>query len=137
MSDANKALYKRFNDEVIGKKNIAAIDELLAPSFVEHNPMPGTPADREGLKQALGMLLSAFPDLNSTTNFLVAEGDLVVGHHTTTGTNQGEFMGMPATGKKMRMDEIHIVRIVDGKAVEHWGLVDDMAMMQQLGMMPS
>ena len=104
MSDTNKALYMRFIDEVIGKKNIAIIDELLAPSFVDHNPIPGMAADREGVKQGMGMFLSAFPDLSSTTDFVVAEGDLVVGHHTTTGTNQGEFMGMPATGKKMRMD---------------------------------
>jgi hypothetical protein len=59
----------------------------------------------------------------------------VVGHQTTTGTNQGEFMGAPATGKSIEVSEIHIVRIVNGKAVEHWGLMEDMAMMQQLGLM--
>ncbi len=136
MSEANKALYKRFVDEAIGNKSPAVLDELIASNFVDHNPIPGTPADREGLKQGLNMLFSGFPDLSATTDFMVAEGDLVVGHHTTTGTHQGEFMGIPATGKKVQITEIHIVRIIGGKAVEHWGLTDDAAMMQQLGVMP-
>ncbi len=133
MSEQNKALYRRFIDEVIGRKNLGAIDELLAPDFVDHNPMPGLLPNREGMKQAMSMFLSAFPDMQSDISFFVAEGDLVVGHHTTTGTHQGEFMGIPATGKKVSFDEIHTVRIVNGKAVEHWGLADDAAMMQQLG----
>ena len=133
MSEENKALYQKFIAEVIGKKDLAVLDKLVAPNFVDHNPIPGTPATREGMKQGISMLFSAFPDLQSPITFLVAEGDLVVGHHTTTGTHQGEFMGIPATGKKIQVDEIHIVRIVNGKAVEHWGLLEDMAMMQQLG----
>jgi hypothetical protein len=81
------------------------------------------------------MFVEAFPDVRSTVNFLVAEGDLVVGHQTTTGHHQGEFMGVPATGKSVTVDEIHIVRIVNGQAVEHWGLANDMAMLAQLGVM--
>ena len=133
MSEQNKALYRKFVAEVIDKKNLAVLDELVASNFVDHNPIPDTPATKEGMKQGITMLHSAFPDLKSPVTFLVAEGDLVVGHHTTTGTHQGEFMGIPATGKKIQVDEIHIVRIDNGKAVEHWGLVEDMAMMQQLG----
>ena len=89
------------------------------------------------MKQALAMIFGAFSDFKSTVNFMVAEGDLVVGQHTTTGIHQGDFMGIPATGKSVRFDEIHIVRIVNGKAVEHWGLSEDMSMMQQLGAMPA
>lgn len=133
MSEQNKALYRKFTDEIIAKKNLAMIDELIAPNFVDHNPIPGTPATRESMKQGLGMFLKAFPDLQSRNNFLVAEGDLVVGLDTTTVTHQGEFMGIPATNKKIQINEIHIVRIANGKAVEHWGLVEEMAMMQQLG----
>ncbi len=81
------------------------------------------------------MFFAAFPDMRSDTTFLLADGDCVVGHHTTIGTNQGDFMGMPATGKRVEVTEIHIVRFADGRAVEHWGLVDDVSMMQQLGIM--
>ena len=105
MSEGNKALYRKFVDEVVNKRNIAAIDHFLAPDFVDHNPIPGTPLGAEGLKQGTGMLFGVFPDMNSSTTFTVAEGDLVVGHHVTTGTHQGDFMGIPATGKKIQIDE--------------------------------
>ena len=134
MSEQNKALYRKLIDEVIGNKNLSVIDELAAPNFVDHNPIPGTPATRDGLKQQMEMFLVGFPDLRTSITFLVAEGDLVVGHHTTTGTHQGEFMGIQATGKTIQVDEIHIVRIANGQAVEHWGLADEMNMMQQLGL---
>lgn len=136
MSEENKALYKKFIDEVINKKNLDVVNDLIGPGFVDHNPMPGTPPGSEGMKQAMEMFISAFPDMTSDLTFLVAEGDLVVGHQTTKGTHKGDLMGIPATGKKVEFAEIHIVRIKDGKAVEHWGLADGEAMMQQLGVMP-
>jgi predicted ester cyclase len=87
------------------------------------------------MRQGMETFLRAFPDIRSRVDFMVADGDLVVGHHTTTGTQAEEFLGIPATGKSFRVDEIHIVRIVDGKAVEHWGLADDLNMLQQLGVL--
>jgi predicted ester cyclase len=136
MSEANKAEYRRFVTEVIGKKNVDAIDEFIDPDFVDHNPAPGLPADREGMKQVMGMFFAAFPDLEETTEFLVAEGDMVVGRHVTRATHTGELFGIPATGKKVEFDEIHIVRLRDGKAIEHWGLSNESALMAQLGVMP-
>lgn len=137
MSEQNKALYRRFVDEVVNKKNLAVIDELMAPDYLEHEEMPpGLPSGVEGQKLMMGMLFSAFPDLQSSTDVLIAEGDLVVGHHTTTGTHTGDFMGIPATGKRISIGEVHIVRIVNGKGVEHLGQVDMMGMMQQLGVVP-
>ena len=85
----------------------------------------------------MGMFFSAFPDLHSTIDQLIAEGDIVAGRMTTTGTHRGEFMGIPPTGKRVTFSEIHIVRIADGKAVEHWGNSDDLGMMQQLGVIPT
>ncbi len=137
MSEENKAYYRRFIDEVINKKNVALIDELVAPDYIEHDDVPGLPANRDGLKQLIGMMFSGFPDHQTATDDLVAEGDTVVGRHTTTGTHKGEFMGIPATGKQVTVAEIHIVRIVNGKAVEHWGQVDELGMMQQLGVVPA
>ena len=116
MSEQNKALYRRFVDEVVNKRNLAVIDELMTPDYIEHDEMPpGIASGTEGLKQMMGMFLSAFPDLQSTTEQVVAEGDMVVGHHRTTGTHTGDFMGIPATGKRISMREIHMVRIVNGR----------------------
>ena len=137
MSEENKANFRRFMDEVINNKNLDAIDELMTADYIDHDPPPGVEPGAAGMKQMMGMFFAAFPDLSSNVIQLVAEGDLVVGVMTTTGTHKGEFMGVPATGKRFSMTEVHMVRVVDGKAVEHWGVGDSMAMMQQLGAIPS
>ena len=137
MSERNKALYRRFVDEIINGKNTDVISELMAADMVDHNLMPGQAPGLEGMQQMMTMFLGAFPDLHSTIDVLMAEGDLVAGRMTTTGTHKGDFMGIPATGKQVKFTEVHIVRIANGKAVEHWGNSDDMAMMQQLGVVPS
>ena len=137
MSEENKALFRRFIDEVVNKHNVDVIDELMEPNFIEHNLPPGAAPGVAGMKQFMGMFFSAFPDLKSTVGEMVAEGDKVVGFMTTTGTHKGDFMGIPASGKQFTMSEIHMVRIANGKAVEHWGLADDMAMMQQIGAIPA
>ena len=137
MSEANKALYRRFIDDVINKQNVAVIDELIAPNITAHNPAPGQEPGVEGMKNLMSMSFAAFPDLNSNLDFMVAEGDIVARRMTTTGTHKGDLMGIPATGKKITMTEIHIFRIANGKAVEHWANVDALGMMQQLGVIPS
>ncbi|MGH7601513.1 MAG: ester cyclase, partial [bacterium] len=86
--------------------------------------------------QTMGMFRTAFPDLQVTVEDIIAKGDKVWVYTTMRGTNKGEFMGMPATGKKIEVKGIDIVRFVNGKAVEHWGVSDDLTMMQQLGMIP-
>ena len=102
MSEANKALYRRFVDEVINKKNLAVMDELMNPDYIEHDEMPpGMASGVEGMKQMMGMFFSAFPDMQTTTEDVIAEGDLVVGRHITTGTHRGDFMGIPATGSRL------------------------------------
>ena len=136
MSEENKALYRRFIDEIIINKNVDAIDNLMSADMIEHNPVPGQTPSREGMKQLMSMFFSAFPDLHSSIDVLVAEGDIVAGRMTTTGTHKGDFMGIAATGKQVNFTDTHIVRIVNGKAVEHWGNSDDMTMMQQLGVIP-
>ena len=89
------------------------------------------------MKEMMSMFFAAFPDLRSTIDLLVAEGDVVTGHMTTEGTHNGDFMGIPATGKKVSFSEVHTVRIANGKAAEHWGIADAMTMMQQLGVIPT
>ena len=137
MSEANKALFQRFIDDMINKKNVAVMDELLDANYIEHNPAPDQEPGAEGMKKLMTMFFAAFPDLHAHVDFMVAEGDIVAGRLTTTGTHQADFMGIAATGKKVNFTETHIVRIANGKAVEHWGNSDDLGMMQQLRVIPS
>jgi steroid delta-isomerase-like uncharacterized protein len=113
-------------------------DELLAPDFVEREQLPpGIPNDREGVKALTTMLRNAFPDFKATIEDTIAEGRAVVVRMTWNGTLKGEFMGIPATGKSISFGVIDIIRIAGGKLVEHWGQMDTMLMMQQLGAIPA
>lgn len=135
--EKNVAAIKRFYDEVMGKGNMKAIDELVADNFVEHYlPDPNMPTNKAGLHQSMAMFRTAFPDLQITIDDVIAQGDKVWTYTTMRGTNKGELMGMPATGKKIEVKGFDIVRFVNGKAVEHWGLSDDYTMMMQLGVIP-
>jgi len=130
----NKASARRFLEEVINRGNVAAIDELSSPNIVDHTAPPGVPAGNEGFKMFITTFRAAFPDLHYTIDDTIAEGDLLVQRNTAHGTMKGDFMGMPASGKEATWSEIHIVRFDDdGKAVEHWGVVDQLGMLAQLG----
>lgn len=136
--EENKALVRRFWEEVFNKRNPVLADELLAPDAINYEVPPGmTREGPESVKQVLHMLTAAFPDHHTTLEEVIAEGDKVVVRTTFSGTHQGAFMGMPPTGKHFSQSQIHIVRIVDGKAVEHRAVRDDMSMMQQLGVIPA
>ena len=124
-------------EEVLNKGNMQAVDELIAPNFVEHNPFPGQAPGVEGLKQAMVALRQAFPDLHVTVDEMLSDGDKVVIRSTMKGTHKGTFMNIPATGKQMSVEGIDILRISNGRAVEHWGVTDNLTMMQQLGLVPA
>ncbi len=136
-TEDNKVLMRRFLEEVFNKKNLAAIDEFIAPNQVDHTLPPFLPTTPEGTKRAIGMFLTAFPDVHLTVEDMVAEGDKVVTRYTSRGTQKGGFMGIPPTGKQMTVSSIIIARIADGKIVEEWGLDDQMGMLQQLGIIPT
>jgi predicted ester cyclase len=123
--------------EVLNDGNFGLLDELLATDFVDHTPQPGVPATREGLKQTLMGLRTAFPDLRYTIDDAITCGDQVVHRISVTGTMKGDFMGIPATGKRASWTEIHIGRGVNGRLTEHWGLVDQLGMLVQLGIVPA
>jgi steroid delta-isomerase-like uncharacterized protein len=137
MSTANKELVRRVYDEVINGGNVALIDELFAADFVDHEEFPGLEGGREGVKQFFTMMRTAFPDLRMAIDDLIAEGDKVVARATMSGTHKGEFMGMDPSGKQFRVSAIDVVRFADRKAVEHWGITDAAAMMEQLGAVPA
>lgn len=132
----NKALIRRYLEEVFNKGNHDAIDKFFAAHSIDHNAPPGSPLGFDFMKQFHTVARAAIPDIRITVNDLIAEGDKVVCRFTANGTQQGEFMGIPPTGKQFTIMEIRIYRIVDGKIVECWGLFDQMSMMQQLGVIP-
>jgi steroid delta-isomerase-like uncharacterized protein len=137
-TEQNKALVRQMVEEIFSRGNIGRADEFLAPDFVEHEELPpGVPSGREGVKQLATMLRSAFPDLEATVDDVIAEGDRVVIRQTWSGTHKGEFMGIPPTGKSVSIGVIDVIRVAGGKFVEHWGQMDNMGMMQQLGAIPA
>ena len=131
-----KALMKRFNDEIMSQGKLEVIDELVSEDLVEHAAPPGVPANREGVRMFVQMFRDAFPDMKVTTIAVVVDGDEAWMHSSFTGTHKGELMGIPPTNKKVEVTQFDRVKFKDGKAIEHWGLSDDMGMMTQLGVAP-
>lgn len=136
MSEENKALVRRLNKDLWQDLDVSKVDEYYAADYVSHSQLPGTPPGREGVKAFINMMKSSFSDLNYVTEDLVAEGDKVVSRYTVTSTHTGEFMGIPATGKQVKVTGIFIARVTDGKVVESWTEWDSMGTMQQLGVVP-
>jgi len=137
-TEQNKALSRQLIEEVFNQGNTSLVDELFAPDFVEHEELPpGVPPGREAVKVLPTMFRSAFPDFKVTIDDMIAEGDKVVVRSTWTGTQKGEFMGIPSTGKSVSFGVVDTIRIAGGKFVEHWGLMDNMSIMQQLGVVPA
>ena len=136
MSEANKALIRRFVETVQNQHNINAFEEFFAPSFVNYDPLPGLPGTLAGAKQLHRMLFAAFPDLKMTIHDQAAEGDKVWTRKTGSGTHQGELFGIPATGKQVSWKVIDIMTIRNGQVTEHWVVADVMGLMQQLGAIP-
>lgn len=134
-TEDNKAIVRRLYAEVMGKGNMTEADALLSPEYVEHLPVP-TPG-REGLKQLVLMVLSAFPDIHPTVEDAVAEGDRVAVRIVARGTQQHAFMGIPPSGKAVEWREMHIYRVTGGQIVEHWGVIDQLGLLQQIGALPS
>jgi len=134
---ANLAATNRIYDEFINQGKEEVFDEHVSPDFAEHDKTPGLEPTRDGVKQLFRMFRAAFPDLHFRVDDIVASGEKVVARATMQGTHQGEFMGMQPTGKKVAVEVIDIFRFANGKIVEHWGVADNLSMMQQLGAMPA
>ncbi|MFQ5966557.1 MAG: ester cyclase [Acidimicrobiia bacterium] len=128
-----KVELQRLYDEVVTEGNLDLIDEVFHEDFVEHEEFPGLPPGREGPRAFITMMRDAFPDLSATIDDIIVEGDKVVTRVRFSGTHQGEFQGIPATGRKIDIQTIDILAYRDGKISEHWGVTDQLAMMQQLG----
>jgi steroid delta-isomerase-like uncharacterized protein len=134
--DENKAIVRRFVDQIFVQGRAETVDELLDESFVGHT-WPSTGNPKADLKAAIERTSKGLADPEFTIEDLVAEGDRVAVRLTSAATQVGDFMGMPGSGKRYSIEEIHVFRLRDGKVVEHWHQFDQMGMMQQLGAMPA
>jgi len=136
MSEQHKAVVRRYYDEVLNQRKIDLLDELAVEDYVEHDPFPGQGNGLADLKARVAGLFAAFNPLRFTIEDIIAEGDKVVVRWTNAGTDVAGFLGMPATGGDFGIAgiDIHVVR--DGKLAEHWHVVDLLAQMQQLGLIP-
>ncbi len=133
--DANKGVVYRFYNEVLNGGNLGVLDELALPDYDEHSPFPGQPNGIEGLKARVGGILAAFRPI-FTLHEVMGEGDTVVAYWTNTGTHQGEFMGIPPTGRTVTISGVDVHRLRDGRMAEHWHVVEELQMLQQLGVIP-
>jgi steroid delta-isomerase-like uncharacterized protein len=137
MSEHNKTISRRAVEEPFNKGNLDVVDELGAPSFVNHDP--SSPEDIrgvEGFKEFINTYRSAFPDLRVTIEDQIAEGDKVVSRWSARGTQKGELQGMPPSNKQATVTGISIDRLEGGKIVESWNNWDTLGMLQQLGAIP-
>jgi predicted ester cyclase len=123
-------------EELLNGGDLSVAEELVAPEFINHEAPAGRDRGPESMRGVATMLRTAFPDLQFTIKELVAEGDTVAGRLTMSATHEGPLMGTPPTGRFVRQDQMHFVRFRDGKAVEHWGVRDELGMMRQLGAIP-
>ena len=137
MAAAPADLALRFYEEIINGGNVDLVDELLTEDFVDHEePFPGMTPDRDGVKDFVRTMRAAFPDIRMTPEQILTDDDRVMIRYRMTGTHDGEFMGMPPTGRRIDLTGYDEARVVDGCAVEHWGAMDGTVLMQQLGVMP-
>ncbi len=133
----NKGVIMTFIEEVINQGRLERADDLVVEDFVELDPLPGQAQGREGLKEVIGQIRSAFPDIRWTVDEMVAEGDKVFSRFTWSGTHEGAFLGVPATGRRITVKGMVIDRLVSGKMADSRILMDTLGMMQQLGAAPA
>jgi predicted ester cyclase len=131
----NAQLFRAIIEDGFSKGDPTVIDDLAAPDFVEHQ-YGFVPPNASSVKRAIASLHKAFPDFSMTIEELVSSGDKVWGRMTARGTQEGQFGPMPPTGKRIEVTVIDIMRFKEGKLIEHWGVPDRFAMMEQLGMKP-
>ena len=131
-----KVLVRRLFEEVWNQGNLAAIDELFAPSYIRYDPAAPEAKGLAGFKQLVVMLRTAFPDLHFTLEEVIAEDDKVMTRALLRGTHRGEYLGIAPTGKPVAVMGMVVVRIAQGKFQEGWLMMDNLGLLQQLGVVP-
>ena len=132
-SETNVAALERMA-ELVNTGDLDHFDEVVDQDAVDHDPAPDQKPGPDGFKDFFGVLLGAFPDLKLTPVTVVSDDEHVCMAYTITGTHQGDFNGIPATGQPISVRGVEIVKFRDGKLIERWGSSDEMGIMKQLGM---
>jgi steroid delta-isomerase-like uncharacterized protein len=136
-TEENKAIARRWSEDLWGRGNLAVADEIISSEYVRHDPGDPFPArGPEDVKRIVTMLRSMLPDLRIDVEAIVAEGDMVVSRYTTTATDTRGYMGRPPTGKTIRTSAIQMFKFRDGKIIESWAARDDLGTLRQLGHLP-
>lgn len=136
MSGQNKEVVRRYVEAIYNQGDLDQAAELVTADYVNHAGFQ-TVEGVQGLQAFAGMLRTAFPDFHEVLEDQIEAGDKEVHRYTITGTHQGEFLGIPATGKKISVSGITIARLRDGKIAEEWSQVDMLSVMQKLGLVPA
>ena len=134
-TEANKAIVRKYQ-EAYNTNNLDTLDDVVAADIKTPAMLPGFPPGLEGVKQMHRLAVDAWPNLQTTIDDLIAEGDRVVARVTVSATPAKDAFGVPANGKSFRISGQFIVRIQNGKIVEHFGIEDAIGIMQQMGLMP-
>jgi len=135
-TDRTESLIRRMFDNAFNQGTFAVVDELVAPDGVSHTPAWGMPNNREGLKQLIVMLRTAFPDLHCTIEDEISEGDKVAAHWTMRGTHKGPLLGNRPTSRPIVVQGMIFAHTENGQIAEGWTLLDQMSLLQQLGIVP-
>jgi steroid delta-isomerase-like uncharacterized protein len=134
-SNNNKAVYRCFMDEVVNTQQLDRIPDYIAADMIKHTP--GLSAGAAGLRQDFESFFRAFPDMQFTVEDVVVEGNKVAARYYWTGTHQGDFVGVAATGKQVTVTGLDLWQLRDGKCIEHWNQEDALGLLQQLGAIPT
>jgi steroid delta-isomerase-like uncharacterized protein len=132
----NQSVLQRIFDKAFNQGDLATIDELIAPDGISHHLSWGMPANRMGLKQLIAMLRTAFPDLQCMIEDEIVEGDKIAAHWTMRGTHKGLFLGNSPTNKPILVQGLIYARIENNQIIENWTMIDQMGVLQQLGLVP-
>jgi steroid delta-isomerase-like uncharacterized protein len=133
----NKQVIERF-ERAFAANDAATIEELCDPNLVDHNPVPGAPPTLEGFKATIAGYTQAFPDLEFADGpHVIVEADTAATRWTAAGTHEGEMTGIPATGKRIRVEGMNFYRLANGRITDVWTQFDGVSMLQQLGVMPA
>lgn len=134
--ESNKDVVRRFYDEVLNRRRLELLEELAVAGYIEHDPLPGQREGLDGLRDRVEMIVKGL-DPHFTIEDMIGEGNKVVVRWTNSGTNVGEFLGIPATGRSFSIPGIDIYRMEEGRLAEHWHVVDVFGHLQQLGLLPA
>jgi len=137
-STSNKQIVEEFIAALFTDGDLTAVDRYVDPGFINHDPvLPGSPDGPDGIRKVAEIMRQAFPDWRSDVQHMIAEGDLVAEHFVAHGTHRGSVMGEAPTGQDVVLRGVNIFRITNAKIVERWGRLDDLGLLQQLGLAPA